>query len=222
MAKSSNLPARLRDAGPTFRFGGVDYPLTPKLQALPSDKMRAFVIAYSHLVNPSQIGSQARAAGMAGYETEYLSQQAHALLHDDRILEAIREQDIKRLGVIGSKAIKALEAQVDSPTSKHHAKAVEMALERYIPSSKYIHHTHETVQSPEDEALQLYRDLKAAGTSQEVLEHTFGAIGVARYERLIGGEHGAPKRGKSKKLEAIDVEFTSVGDTPNDDNPEDW
>ena len=208
------LPERLREEGATFRFAGADWPMGPKLAALPNEHMKAFVVSWCHLVNQAQHGSRMQAAKLAGYDCkpENLKFQSYALLQRDDILEAIHEQDVRRLAVLGGKALRAVEGQLDSPMAKGHLKAAEMIMDRAFPLASIIKYQHETIQSPQDEALQLFQDMRASGIAREVLEHTFGAIGCARYERMLS--ESAPAKTK-KHPDVVDVTAVEVKD-------EDW
>jgi hypothetical protein len=89
---------RLEDEG---KFG-------PAMEALPSDRMRAFVIA---LLNQGGRGL-VRAYMTAGYSGDpnstTLSTEAFRLAHDDRIQEAMREEAMRRMGGAGILAVSTL------------------------------------------------------------------------------------------------------------------
>jgi phage terminase small subunit len=200
---------------------GVEIEIGPAMRALPSDKMRLFVYHYCWSTKRGH-GSVTEAARRAGYGAEGSTPAAigsagwHLVKRDD-IQQALAEQVPKMIAAFGIDAIKATVDIVNNPGHKSHWNAVNAMLERVAPSQSVIHHRVEKVANPEDEALQLYRDMKASGMSQEVMEHTFGAIGVARYERMLGDSEPKTKASKPKKQpDVIDIEAQEVS-TEDDD-----
>jgi hypothetical protein len=108
----------------------------PKMQALPSERHRAFVRAL-YQVKPGH-GAAVKAAKLAGFGTPTSSAQSMAtissrLSHDERVLEAIAEEDSKRIRGVAPRAISALERLVENPKHKDHARGIAMVLDRVHP-----------------------------------------------------------------------------------------
>src|SRR5665213_1406449 len=79
---------RLEDEG---KFG-------PAMEALPSDRMRAFVIALL-MQGGRHISRAYMAAGYSGEaHSSVLDTSAWKLAHDERIQEAMREEALRRMG----------------------------------------------------------------------------------------------------------------------------
>ena len=216
-SKHDKLPDRLRDNAPTFRFAGADWPMTPKLQALPTDRMRAFVIAWCHLVNQFQSGCRMQAAKLAGYECapENLKFQGYALLQDERILEAIHEQDVRRLTMLGGKALRAVEGQIDNPMAKGHLKAAEMVMDRAFPLANIVKHQHELSEDKAEIFLKLVEQRIREGRSDKEIRAELesqgdaAAVSAADYYLararanaidVVAEEVRAPKKKSAPKL----------------------
>jgi hypothetical protein len=108
----------------------------PKMQALPSDRHRAFVRAL-YTVKPGH-GANVKAAKLAGFGTPQSSPQSMAtiasrLAHDERVLEAIAEEDQKRIRASAPRAISALSRLIEDPHHKDHARGIGMVLDRVHP-----------------------------------------------------------------------------------------
>jgi len=108
----------------------------PKMQALPSDRHRAFVRAL-YQVRPGH-GAAVKAAKIAGFGTTESSPQSFAtiasrLKHDERILEAIEEEDRKYIRASAPRAISALSRLIEDPKHKDHARGIGMVLDRVHP-----------------------------------------------------------------------------------------
>jgi hypothetical protein len=111
----------------------------PKMQALPSDRHRAFVRAM-YLIRPGH-GAAVKAAKMAAFGTERSSPQSMAtiasrLMHDERILEAFREEDEKHIRASAPRAITALSRLIEDPKHKDHARGIGMVLDRVHPAEQ--------------------------------------------------------------------------------------
>lgn len=105
--------------------------------ALPSDRHRAFVRAL-YEVKPG-FGAHVKAARLAGFGTETSSPQSMAtissrLSHDDRVLAALHEEDQKRIRASAPRAIRALSSLIEDPSSRDHARAIGMVLDRVHPA----------------------------------------------------------------------------------------
>lgn len=112
----------------------------PLMQALPSDRMRAFV------VNLLDNSDQTRAAAEAGYSAASpgaLRVTGHRLAHDDRILAAMQEEGKRRLRAgVGSGISYLLETIDNSLVSpKDRLRAVDMLFNRIgLPATTEVHH----------------------------------------------------------------------------------
>jgi hypothetical protein len=111
----------------------------PKMQALPSDRHRAFVRAL-YTVRPGH-GAAVKAAKIAGFGTAESSPQSMAtiasrLKHDERILEAIEEEDKKFIRASAPRAISALSRLIEDPRHKDHARGIGMVLDRVHPAEQ--------------------------------------------------------------------------------------
>lgn len=104
-----------------------EYELGPKMLAL-SEKQRRFVLEL--VADP--LMSRAEAARLAGYSdaSEAAKVQAHRLMHDQRIIDALHEQAGKRLWAISMKATHRVEQMLDSEDDKVVLKAAVAILDR--------------------------------------------------------------------------------------------
>ena len=76
----------------------------PKMAALPNDKWRAFVRL--HMARPREHGElNVRQAGFAGKSSVACRVQAHRLLHDERVQEAIIEESRRGLVTLAPAAV---------------------------------------------------------------------------------------------------------------------
>jgi hypothetical protein len=117
-------------------FEIVDAQDGPAMLALPTDRHRAFVRAL-YQVKPGH-GANVKAAKLAAFGTPSSSPQSMAtiasrLAHDERVLEAIREEDEKRIRSSAPRAISALSRLVENPRHKDHARGIAMVLDRVHP-----------------------------------------------------------------------------------------
>ena len=109
----------------------------PKMQVLPTDRHRAFVRAL-YDVKPG-FGFAVKAARLSGWGTETSSPQSMAtissrLMHDERVLEAIHEEDQKRIRASAPRAIRALSHLIETPSHKDFARGIAMVLDRVHPA----------------------------------------------------------------------------------------
>jgi phage terminase small subunit len=119
----------------------------PAMQALPTDAMRAFVLA---LVE--RRGNATQAAADAGYtlgkDNTIVRVTAHRLMHDERVQQAIHEEAVKQLGKAKIIAVATLVDIAESaPENKDRLKAAGMILNRTGLHEKTEHEvkvTHET------------------------------------------------------------------------------
>jgi hypothetical protein len=118
----------------------------PKMQALPSDRHRAFVRAM-YQVKPGH-GAPVRAAKLAGFGTPQSSPQSMAtiasrLTHDSRVQEAFAEQDQLYIRASAPRAIRALSSLIENPNSKDHARGIALVLDRVHPAESVVSVKHE-------------------------------------------------------------------------------
>src|SRR5260370_3928789 len=112
-----------------------------KMKALPTDRHRAFVRAL-YQVKPG-FGAQSKAAKLSGWGQPLSSSASMAtiasrLMHDERILAAIHEEDQKRIRASAPRAISALSALVENPKHKDHARGIAMVLDRVHPAETQL------------------------------------------------------------------------------------
>jgi hypothetical protein len=109
----------------------------PKMKALLSDRHRMFVLSLYEI--PRGYGAHVKAAKMAGFGTATTSAKswsviASKLAHDEKILEAMREEDERRIRASAPRAIRALEHLIETPDHKDHGRAIGMVLDRVHPA----------------------------------------------------------------------------------------
>jgi hypothetical protein len=109
----------------------------PKMLALPSERHRAFVRALYQV--PVGFGFGVKAAKLSGWGCETSSAGSMAtiasrLMHDERVLEAISEEDQKRIRASAPRAIRALSDLIENSDHKDHARGIGMILDRTHPA----------------------------------------------------------------------------------------
>ena len=118
----------------------------PAMQALPSDRHRAFVRAL-YTVRPGH-GANVKAAKLAGFGCVNSTPQSMAtiasrLAHDDRILAAIREEDEKHIRSSAPRAISALSRLIETPSAKDHVRGIALVLDRTYPVETVVKMQHD-------------------------------------------------------------------------------
>jgi hypothetical protein len=113
----------------------------PKMKALPTDRHRAFVRAL-YTVRPGW-GARVKAAKLAGFGTPTSTPQSMAtiasrLSHDERVLEAIREEDEKHIRSGAPLAIAALSRLIETPSAKDHVRGIALVLDRTHPAESVV------------------------------------------------------------------------------------
>ena len=176
--------------------------LGPAMRALPNDRWRLFVM---NLVTGKQgQGAQVNAYRAAGYGGTQKTQivQAHRLSRDERVIAAIAEECRKLIRVGHPEAVNALFAMIRDASHRDHARAVGMLLDRVDPVTVQqniaVTHRHE---SPDQEALEELRALRALNVTREKLIEVFGGNYLPRLERLE-----AAASDKAKVIDAVAVE----------------
>ena len=113
----------------------VEAKLGPKMLAL-SEKQRNFIIAL--FVVRQGHGAAVRAARASGWGTPSSSAQSLAtissrLMHNDAIIEGMREYGEQFLKAAGPAALRALEKLILTPGHKGHERAVDAVVSRLYP-----------------------------------------------------------------------------------------
>jgi hypothetical protein len=138
------VKAERRELAPLDPIDAID---GPAMKALPTDRHRAFVRAL-YQVKPGH-GSGVKAAKLSGWGQPLSSAASMAtiasrLMHDERILAAIFEEDQKRIRASAPRAINALTRLVEDPKHKDHARGIAMVLDRVHPAEQVykVDHQH--------------------------------------------------------------------------------
>jgi hypothetical protein len=163
----------------------------PAMASLPTDKMRAFVVAMYDV--PPGKHARINAAISAGYGTATSSRKsigviATRLLQDERIQVALEEHGRTRVRALGPLAVHSLEALLRDKKHKGHERAVALIVERLAPAE--FHHLHEhdhrhRIVDHEAAAVQLLRKLKSLGTPRDGLIRFFGCNAIDRLEAML-------------------------------------
>lgn len=108
----------------------------PKMLALPSDRHRDFVIALFAV--RAGHGAAARAARAANFGSATSSPKSIAtissrLMHNEAVIEAMREYGEQFLRGAGPNALRALEKLILTPSHKGHERAVAAIVDRLYP-----------------------------------------------------------------------------------------
>lgn len=105
----------------------------PKMAALPTDMMRAFVVAWIEGSPSGREGkgytAAARRAGYSGSD-ETLKVTAYRLAHDIRIQEAMHEEGMKRLNGLAPAALQAANEILEDSKHKDRAVVIKTVLDR--------------------------------------------------------------------------------------------
>jgi phage terminase small subunit len=182
----------------------------PAMAAL-DDRRRAFVLALYEI--PRGHGAATQAARLAGFGTAQssalsMAAQASKLMHNPRVIEALAEEDKRRIRSAAPRAIRALEMLIEDPTHKGHERAISEVLSRVHPLE--TRHTIDVVHHVDHdaEAVAQLRTLRGLGVVREKLLEVFGYSGLGRYERML--EAYDAKAGKL--IEAKPIEENPAND----------
>jgi hypothetical protein len=128
------------------------------MQALPNDRWRNFVIAIfseeaprsraGKAGNPGQLSWAVREVGFGCKSATSQSVVAQRLINDKRIKAAIAEYSKAALRSISPQAINAVRKLIANPKSKHHAKAIDVVLNRIDPIETTHHVKVEQTYAP--------------------------------------------------------------------------
>jgi hypothetical protein len=161
MAPHKQPKGKRRELAPLEEIDAKD---GPKMQALPTDRHRAFVRAM-YQVRPG-FGAAVRAAKLAGFGTPQSTAQTMAtiasrLTHDERVQAAFVEQDQLHIRASAPRAIRALSHLIETPSHKDHARGIAMVLDRTAPLETLhnvkVAHTHDVTPSAMETAKILER-----------------------------------------------------------------
>jgi phage terminase small subunit len=156
------------------------------MRALPTDRQRAFVLAY---VSDAGRGATERAYLAAGYtpSTRNARPDAWRLLHDDKVQAAVAEESKKILRSAHPLAVKALLNLVENPDHRDHGRAIALLLGRVDPevAKTDLAVTHRVELSADDEALEQYKAMLALGVTKEKLRDVFGGNYLPKLERML-------------------------------------
>jgi predicted dinucleotide-utilizing enzyme len=189
-ATTKRTKAKRRELAPLEPIDAQDGPakLGPKMQAL-TEKQRNFVIALFAVRQGH--GAAVRAARAAGWGTPSSSAQSMAtissrLMHNDAIIEGMREYGEQFLKAAGPAALRALEKMILTPSHKGHERSVAAVVDRlYAVETRHLVDVHHHAVDHSAEAVAHLRMLKSLDVSRSKLEEVFGFSGLSRYERLL-------------------------------------
>lgn len=170
----------------------LDFELGPKMRLLP-EREQKFV--WHYLFNEGKPNG-AQAARDAGYSDagDGAKVRAHALLHRDRVIDAIEEVGRKAFRGLLLPAIKATAALIDNSAHPDHARTLQSTLSRLGLSERTavdVNHTGQVSVNHTDDALETLRTLQQLGVPREKLIETFGHSGLSRYEKLLAASEAA-------------------------------
>jgi phage terminase small subunit len=178
--------------------------LGPAMRALPSDRMRRFVIAMTENAATGVETSKTRAAKDAGYGggIETLRSLGSKLAHDERIISAIREEGHRRLGSALPLAVGALVNLLADNDKKIQLQAIKMVLNRAgIPE---VTEQKMTVEHLENEGQKIDRIIMLAK-----------ALNLDPRTLLGRAADGLPQLGPADSASAVEAEFTVVAENPH-------
>jgi len=175
--------------------------LGPKMRALRDDRQRRFALIMAYgTAKPTE------AAREAGYSDhlDAAKVQAHHLMHNDKIQEAIEEASFIVLRTLGPKAIQAARAILEKPDHKAHARIIEAVLDRVGFGAKTEHKitVEHIVDLKELETLarrlavengidpERFVGAGGLGDPIKVIEHQDVTTEVSRETLAIGGVNG--------------------------------
>jgi len=128
--------------------------LGPAMRALPTARMRLFVVAM-HENAAAGVNSQMRAAEAAGYsgDKKNLAHQGHLLAHDERVQKAMLEEGQRRMGAFLPLATSILGQLMLSGKESVRLRAAAMVMDRTGIIAKTEHKVTVTHQLTEEEQI---------------------------------------------------------------------
>jgi hypothetical protein len=209
-------------------WSGIE--MGPKLAAC-DERERAFVW---HVLTDAD-GNATEAARLAGYQDGRnartrgspgaLRVQAHALMHRERVLQAIEEVGRQQFRTLLVPAIVRTRALLENPDHPDHSKMLQSMLSRLgfgERSGVDVNVAGEVVVNHTDAAVEQLRILKGLGVPREKLVEMFGFSGLGRYEKMLGKVEGRGMKvidhvGAEDETRETDGGFTEgVADAPAD------
>lgn len=177
--------------------------LGPAMRALPTDRMRAFVIAlHEHALAGEE--SRVRAAESAGYRgtPNGLAVTAYRLTHDEKVQAAIIEEGRRRMGSLVPLAMVRMKEVLLSGSKKEWMKAADMLFDRVgLPRTTQHEVTTERKYSDEEKIARIVFIAEKLGLDPKT---------------LLGNK--APAAKVLNQPDAVDAEFEEVFD-PSEFNP---
>jgi hypothetical protein len=179
--------------------------LGPAMREL-NEMQREFVVAY--LTGKPGHGAKTAAARRAGYTGKRLTNHAHDLCRNPKIIAAINEESKKYIRGAGhAEAVAAVMNLVRDPEHRDHARALDMVLSRADPAiSKHSLDVTHRVEDPDRAALEELRALRQLGTAREKLLDIYGPNGLDRLEALEAVEN-AQRATAAKIIDGQAVEY---------------
>jgi hypothetical protein len=160
--------------------------LGPKMQALP-ERERKFVWFYLTNEGPPNGAQAARDAGYSD-AAEGAKVRAHALLHRERVIQALEEVGKKAFRGLLGPAVKAAAGLIQNDKHVDHSKAVFTTLARLGLGEKStvdVNVGGELTVNHTDAALNDLRTLIGLGVAEEKLIEIFGFSGLSRYRKMM-------------------------------------
>lgn len=159
----------------------------PKMLAC-SERERKFVLAY--VAGGESASEAARQAGYSdpGGDSSAIRVQAHALMHRERVLEAIDEvgrKEFRGLLLPAVVAIRTILGKSDHPDYLKTAATVLSRLGLGERSGVDVNVSGEVAVNHTDAALNDLRILMEMGASEAKLEEVFGHSGLSRYRKML-------------------------------------
>lgn len=156
------------------------------MQAL-SDRERKFVWFYITNDGPPNGAQAARDAGYSD-ASDGAKVTAHALLHRERVIQALEEVGKKAFRGLLGPAVKAAAKMINNDKHIDHSKAVFTTLARLglgEKSSVDVNVNGEVTVNHTDQALNDLKALLELGVARSKLEEIFGFSGLSRYEKML-------------------------------------
>jgi len=188
------------------------------LAALPTEKMRRFVLARFEPDEKGNFPSKGAAAKLAGYSgtAHVLASIGQKLMRDPRVVLAYNEEYERQVRDHGLPALKALQEIV---ADTHHAQRAKVALalvERAAPTIQRVDvNARVEIIDQNQLAVDHLRKLISLGTPREGLIKEFGPSGLKHFHQLMAAQD-------AKQANVVDAEFEEVSDPAADelDEPE--
>jgi phage terminase small subunit len=177
------------------------------LAALPTERMRKFVLARFEQDEKGNFLSKGQAALRAGYSgssAHVLASIGQKLMRDPRIVAAYNDEFERQVRDHGLPALKALQEITSDKFHKDRAKVALALVERAAPTVQRIdaHHTLEIIDQNQL-AVDHLRKLKQLGTPREGLIAEFGINGLPHFEAMLAEQ-------EARKANIVDCDFVEI------------